>query len=120
MSEFVHDWSPLLAVLISSLVGIASYFIRSESRTLVQKAEANVIAQVNAHHDRLLRLETSMDTLPTRDDFHKLAIANTDMIGEMKAIKVAMQGLHETVAATRASVQRVNDYLLHHKDRDSE
>ncbi len=104
---------------VSTLFGVAAAFaagwVRREALSAIASSEAKVIATVNDHHARLAKLEAAADTLPTRDDFHTLALANADMIGEMKALKEAMKGMHETLNATQRIVQRVNDYLLDHK-----
>ena len=115
ISEYVRDWFPFVSTLFGVVAAVAAGWVRREALAAIASSEAKVIESIDDHHDRLGKLEAAAVILPTRADFHTLALANADMIGEMKAIKEAMKGMHETVTATRASVQRVNDYLLEHK-----
>ena len=59
--------------------------------------------------ERLSRLEERVSNMPD----HKVI---SDMAGDMKALKESVAGLKEVIAPLAKSVDRVNDYLLHHKD----
>ena len=43
-------------------------------------------------------------------------IVISDMAGDMKALKESVAGLKDVIAPLAKALDRVNDYLLHHKD----
>jgi predicted nucleic acid-binding Zn-ribbon protein len=59
--------------------------------------------------ERLSRLEERVSNMPD----HQVI---SDMAGDMKALKESVAGLKEVIAPLAKAVDRVNDYLLHHKD----
>ncbi|MGA7673530.1 MAG: DUF2730 family protein [Rhizomicrobium sp.] len=103
-----------LAILSVAALGFG-FYVRSTARKQIDEAIAPINETLGEHHDRLVKLEAHWETLPTRDDFHKMAVQFTEVVGEMKAIKARMEAIGDTVKATQSSVQRVNDYLLNEK-----
>lgn len=115
MEEFLRAWSPVVAVGLSAVGAFFAYFVRQESKSAIRGTARELHKRLDDQHDRITRLEGAMDTLPTREDFHELSIANAKLSGEMKALLEKIGGMHETLVTTQRSVQRINDFLLQQK-----
>lgn len=117
LNEAVHAWFPVIAGVFSIVATLGLYFIRNETRRLVDASEKRIEKRLDHQHERLAKLEGALETLPSRADFHNLALANRDMAGDLKSMKVKIDGMHETMITTQRSVQRVNDFLLNEKSK---
>ena|ERR1051326_3047372 len=70
--------------------------------------------RLNGHADRLTKLEARVAHLPHGDDVHKIAITCTELVGEIKALKVELKGMAEMHRVTDATVRRVEGYIVDH------
>lgn len=95
-------------VVIVSLVsficnfGLGLYVFVSNRQTAKDK-------ELQETKERLGRLEERVRNMPDH-------LVISDMAGDMKALKESVAGLKEVISPLAKAVDRVNDYLLHHKD----
>ena len=94
----------LIFYLVSFLFnfGLAVYVFISNRQAAKDK-------ELQETKERLSRLEERVKNMPDH-------IVISDMAGDMKALKESVAGLKEVIAPLAKAVDRVNDYLLHHKD----
>lgn len=92
----VSSW---LQYLVSGAVGVYAY---------LAKRDAANAADVSKLQQRVTALEEQMRHLPDQSLVNELA-------GDMKAVKVGLDGIREAIAPLARSVDRINDYLLTHK-----
>lgn len=120
------DWSAIVeaASLVFALLGaVISLWVRSTvdqrvARAL-EKQEADLIVplrrQVERNKDEIAKLHGMCTAAATRDDVHKVSLQVERALGQMQALTISNNDMKEELKATRASVQRVNDYLLNEK-----
>jgi len=95
-------------VVIVSLIsfifnfGLGLYVFVSNRQTAKDK-------ELQETKERLGRLEERVRNMPDH-------LVISDMAGDMKALKESVAGLKEVISPLAKAVDRVNDYLLHHKD----
>ncbi|EXB25993.1 hypothetical protein J537_2316 [Acinetobacter baumannii 1437282] len=99
---------PSYVVIVISLIsflfnfGLAVYVFISNRQAAKDK-------ELQETKERLSRLEERVSNMPD----HKVI---SDIAGDMKALKESVAGLKDLISPLTKTVDRVNDYLLHHKD----
>ncbi len=99
---------PSYVVIVISLIsflfnfGLAIYVFISNR----QAAKDNELQETK---ERLSRLEERVKNIADQ-------IVRSENDGDMKELKESVAGLKEVIAPLAKAVDRVNDYLLHHKD----
>lgn len=71
----------------------------------VETALGNVLAE---HASRLDKVETALTYMPSKDDMSELK-------GDMKALRESQRGVRSELAGMKASVDRMNEYLLNNR-----
>lgn len=120
------DWTAVIegVGLVGGLVGaVVSLWVRSTiAKKVADATEELRITQIvplqkqnAAQHDAIVELRALCDKQATREDMHKLGMQLERALGEMRAMSVSVSDMRDEQKATRASIQRVNDYLLNSK-----
>lgn len=85
---------------------------------LPQRAEMRgVNSSLTGHAERIVRLEASFENLPQRIDLQRMNDQLSNVSGDVKALTVELHAVRDTLKATQASMQRVNDYLLNDRHK---
>lgn len=80
--------------------------------TLREEEIAPMQKRLDAQHDIIVKLSSRCDGLATREDVHSIALALSNMTGEMKVLGARVEAGKEREAATAAAVRRVDEYLF--------
>lgn len=117
------DWSALFegCGMVAGLAGaVISLWVRSivdkkvakAVNTLREEEIAPMQKRLDAQHDIIVKLSSRCDGLATREDVHSIALALSNMTGEMKVLGARVEAGKEREAATAAAVRRVDEYLF--------
>lgn len=115
----VKDWLTVVALCASLLTPIVLLWLKSQfaSRESIEKLTekfaakdvaiqtASLAARLDILEDRVSRVEGNVEHLPDKDETHKMALAISDMRGEMKAIS-------ERLTPIAATSERLQEFLL--------
>ena len=99
----------LLAVASTS-IGLISlfyaYFAKRSAATAIELKAAH--DRVDKLEERMLKVETDVEHLPSKETSHRMELAIAEMRGDMKTLNASLQ----PIAAT---VERVQEYMLKEK-----
>lgn len=107
------SWIVPVVTVLALLVGVANTFWMWWSKSndadakKLQKFEDELAAhagRMDIHVERIGAIEGEMRHLPSKDEFHRLALKMTEMGGEVSTIKSEMGGVGHTV-------RRIDDFL---------
>lgn len=102
---------------LASLAAIGlSFYVRATVAQKIDSALAAVYTRINADHDRLSHLEGVVDDIPRAKDIHTMALALSDMAGDLKAIKAQMSAIELSSGANALALRRVENHLFAIKD----
>lgn len=106
------DWDMVwkaLSVILPCLLAIYT-FVATRRKDVNEKLET-VAKRVDTQDTKIARLETTLQSMPGRDDTHKLELLLAEMAGDMKAMRAAMDGMHQSLTRTEDIVSRHEDHL---------
>jgi len=108
----VIDWDLFLksAGIVLSLMAWVYAFIATRRKDLDRKLEEGR-ARMDRHAARLDRLDQTVQTMPGKDETHRLHVLMVEMAGDMKAMRASMDGMHLSMARTEEIVGRHEDHL---------
>lgn len=104
------DWDLLwkaLGVIVPTVLALAALYA-SRRKDLDQKLQDGD-DRMDRHEGRIAWLEQTIQSMPGKDDTHRLEILLAEMAGDMKAMRTAMDGM-------RSSLQRTEDIVGRHED----
>jgi hypothetical protein len=119
MTGVTLDWT-LIYNLLGILMPTASviYTFIATRRKDVDKQFGEVSGLFKKGSDRMDVLERRIQSveqtvagMPAKSDLHELALGITEMGGDLKAMRVNMRAVAESVARTEGIVSRHEDYL---------
>lgn len=102
-------WIGALMILIN--FGAAIWNIFSGPAKAAQKKVEDLRGEVSAHEARIQRLEQTLQAMPSKDNFHELQIAMTNMSGEMRVMRAVMEGNSAIMSRLEAVVTRHDEHL---------
>lgn len=71
--------------------------------------------RADRHEQRIHGVEQTLQSLPRREDLHGLALAMSDMRGEMREVRASVQGQAQIMTRVEAVVSRQEDHLMRTK-----
>ncbi|MDF7670244.1 DUF2730 family protein [Orbaceae bacterium ESL0721] len=99
MFDFIHRHWTIITSLGSLIVGIIIVLLTTK---FAKREELNeVICEVAKLKKEIVSIKGRIDSLPTKDDFHKLNIEISGLRGDIKEIKPELAG-----------VKQISDMLL--------
>src|SRR5690348_14223669 len=110
MNDTIQTWWPIVLSITTVVIAFAVYWVRNTAKIETESACGKLDTRLDEHHDRISKLESSIDSLPKKDDIHALAMSQAELLGEMKAMRAKVDGMQDTASQTQASVRRINDY----------
>lgn len=85
-------------------------FIATRRKDLDRKFEEGR-ARMDRHAARLDRLDQTVQTMPGKDETHRLHVLMVEMAGDMKAMRASMDGMQLSMARTEDIVGRHEEHL---------
>lgn len=104
-----EPWIKLLSFLLS-VGAIVFTFFATRRKDVDEKFEA-ITQRQNRHDERLSRTEQTLQSMPGKEDTHKLEMMMVEMAGDMKAMRATMKGMSESLTRTEDIVSRHEDHL---------
>jgi len=119
ISLFVESAS----IAMSGAAVLFCFYVRSTASSVAEKKCAAVEAKLelavkgmydrySGDHDRLNRIEGTIEDMPRRDDVHRLSLQLSELGGDLKAINAKMAGIVESSAGNALALRRVEDHLF--------
>ncbi|SDY55103.1 DUF2730 family protein [Citreimonas salinaria] len=71
--------------------------------------------RMDRHENRIARLEQTVDSLPGREELHKVQLGLTEVKGQLSSIERAMSANRDSMNALSETSRRIEDYLLNKK-----
>lgn len=105
----VKAWLMLVQLLVMVGVGLYSWITSRQAasdKDLSEFKRAAAAAESDLR-ERLATLEAELRAVPTAQVVHELSAA-------LRGLEASLQGFGSRVDSMQKSVERVNDYLLHH------
>lgn len=106
------DWDLIWkgAGVIAPLLVAVYTFVATRKKDVNARLDA-MGDRLDSHGQKIARLETTVQSMPGRDDTHKLELLLAQMAGDMKAMRAAMDGMRESLVRTEDIVGRHEDHL---------
>ncbi|HAW49178.1 MAG TPA: DUF2730 domain-containing protein [Roseovarius sp.] len=106
------DWDIFwkAAGVILPLIVALYTFVATRRKDLDQKLE-NGDKRMDRHEARIARLEQTVQSMPGKDENHRLEMLLADMAGDMKAMRASMDGMQKSLERTEDIVGRHEDHL---------
>lgn len=105
----IEPWVKLLSFLLSVCAIIYTFFA-TRRKDVDEKFEA-LNQRQNRHDERLSRTEQTLQSMPGKEDTHKLEMMMAEMAGDMKAMRATMDGMSDSLSRTEDIVSRHEDHL---------
>jgi len=110
MSAELFDIAIKAGSFILSVAAIV-YAVFANRRKYVDERFDEGARRMTKHDARIGRLEQAVQTMPGKDDTHRLEMMLVEMAGDMKAIRATMRGMSESLSRTEGIVGRHEDHL---------
>ncbi|QBR36042.1 DUF2730 family protein [Leisingera sp. NJS201] len=106
-------WSNALAlVTFAGSLGTAVYVWISGRRTNVDERFKQGSDRMDRHENRLISVEQSIKSMPTREDVHKIELAMERINGTMGRMEAVLEGNQQIMGRLENVVTRHEDHLL--------
>lgn len=103
-------WLTLLAVALS--VGTTVWnLLGAGAKRAAERIEGHA-RRLGDHDQRLSALEQTQRSLPTKDDMHALHLGMSEMRGDLREMRAAMDGNMKVMGRLETIVTRHEDHLL--------
>jgi ABC-type taurine transport system ATPase subunit len=102
-------WVAALALLLSfgtSIWNIVGSSARNNGRRIDEAGK-----RIDGHETRLSSVEQTLRAMPGKDDLHVVALALSDIRGDLKAMSAEMQATNKIMARLEHSVVRHDEHL---------
>ncbi len=106
-------WSNLVAfVTLAVSFGTAVYAWISSRRTNVEERFKQGSDRMDRHENRLIALEQSIKSMPSREDVHKIELSMERMNGTMARMEAVLEGNQQIMGRLENIVSRHESHLL--------
>lgn len=103
-------WLSFLAVALS--VGTVLWnMLNSGAKRNAERLESHA-KRLGDHDQRLATLEQTQRSMPTKDDMHALHLGMSEMRGDLREMRAAMDGSRQIMGRLETIVTRHEDHLL--------
>lgn len=106
MIEELRLWVSFGALLISTVAFVWTVFIYLSARSKATREELRELS------DRLIKAESEIKGKPTADALHELALAISDIGGDLKALMARTDGVEKVAERLEKVADRQESYLL--------
>ena len=107
------NWMQLVTTVLAVLAFSVSIY--STRRRDIDKRLRSIETQVDQADRRLVAIETELQARPAQKDLHALQVAVTEIGGELKAVRAAIEGHVKLVERLDTILERQENFLMTHK-----
>ncbi|MGB2200386.1 MAG: DUF2730 family protein [Pseudooceanicola atlanticus] len=107
--DFLSRILGLISLAVS--VGAAIYAWFASRRKDVDRRLDDGSKRMDRHELRLQAVEQTVQTMPGKDDMHRLELHLSEISGDMRAISATMVAMSESLKRTENIVSRHEDHL---------
>ena len=100
----------LLSLIVS--LSAAAYAWFASRRKDVDKRLEEGSKRMDRHDLRLQSLEQTVQTMPNKDDMHRVELSIGEIAGDIRVQTATLSGMFEALKRTEAVVSRHEDHLL--------
>lgn len=107
------DWDMVwkaLSVILPCLLAIYT-FVATRRKDVNTKIDA-IGERLDTHGNRIARLETTVQSMPGKDDMHSLQLELVKQTGSLNEMRAVMEGNAKIMARLEAIVTRHENHLL--------
>lgn len=97
----------LIATIVLAMIG----WIRQRNAAVDGRIN-NCAERLDRHETRLHALEQTLQALPGQKDMHELSLALSEMRGDMREMRAAMQGQAAMLGRVESVVSRQEEHLM--------
>jgi phage-related tail protein len=107
------DWDMVWKALSVSLpCWLAIYTFVATRRKVVNTTIEAIGERLDTHGNRIARLETTVQSMPGKDDMHSLQLELVKQTGSLNEMRAVMEGNAKIMARLEAIVTRHENHLL--------
>lgn len=111
--NFTFDLTITLGLIVTLLASLVAWF-RTRHGAMDRRLDG-VDERMGRHEQRIHSVEQVIQSMPGKDDLHGLSMAISDMRGDMREMRAAMQGQGQIMTRLEAVVSRQEDHLMRTK-----
>ncbi len=107
------DLTLTLGTVVTVALAIVGW-VRVRNVAIEKRFEASS-SRLDRHDLRIQKIEDVVKSLPGKDELHDLAIGISDLRGDMREMRMALQGQGQIMTRLEAVVSRQEDHLMRTK-----
>ncbi|MDO5648848.1 DUF2730 family protein [Paracoccus sp. (in: a-proteobacteria)] len=111
--EFIFDMTISLGLIVTILTAIVGW-VRLRNAA-VDKRIDGCAERLDRHEARIHAAEQTVQALPGQKDMHELSLALSEMRGDMRELRAAMQGQAQMLGRVESVVSRQEEHLMRGK-----
>lgn len=108
--NFAFDLTITLGLIVTLVGAIVAWFRVRHAST--DRRMEGLDARLNRHETRIQAAEQGLQSMPGREDLHGLSLAMSEMRGDMRELRAAMQGQSQILSRVETVVGRQEEHLL--------
>ena len=106
------EFDPTITIsLVMSIVVMAFTWFRTRRQDVDERFKAGS-DRMRALEARTASIEQSIDSMPGKDEMHRIELHLSDMAGEMKVLAASQRGTNDILRRLENVVSRHEDHLL--------
>lgn len=111
--NFTFDLTVTLSLVVTIVAAFVGW-VRMRNSAVDKRIDA-CGERLDRHEHRIQATEQSLQNMPGREDLHNLSLAISEMRGDMREVRAAMQGQGQIMARLETVVSRQEDHLMRTK-----
>ena len=108
--NFMFDLTITLSLVVTVFLAFASW-VRVRNNAVNERIDDHG-ERLDRHEQRILSAEQTLKGMPGKDDIHALSLSITEMRGDMREMRTAMQGQGQIMTRLETVVSRQEDHLM--------
>lgn len=111
--NFTFDLTITLSLVVTIILAFIGW-VRMHNAGVAKRIDGQG-ERLDRHDRRIHSVEQVIQSMPGKDDLHGLSMVISDMRGDMREMRAAMQGQGQIMTRLEAVVSRQEDHLMRTK-----
>lgn len=108
--RFTIDGTITLSLIVTILIAFVGW-VRMHNSAVSKRIDV-CGERLDRHETRILSAEQALQSLPSKEDLHGLSLSMSEIRGDMKEVRAAMQGQAQILTRVETVVSRQEDHLM--------